>query len=59
MGDGYEKVRAGKGGENVLLPRESKEFKRERERALILKGRGARDGESSGHQKPQKKKIEL
>lgn len=30
-------MRAEKGGENVLLPRDSKGF--ERERALILKGR--------------------
>lgn len=50
-------MRAGKGGKNVLLPRESKGF--ERERALILKGRSAGDGESSEQQKPQEKKIEL
>lgn len=40
-------MRAEKGGENVLLPRESKGL--ERERAIILKGRGAGNGESSRH----------
>lgn len=57
MGDGYKKVRAEKGGENVLLPRESKEFERE---SINFKGEGCRGWREQCTPKTlEKKTIEL